>query len=84
MLACILTITFSTPVWTAFVTQYLGRRGWLRQLDSKTVLVRDLDPVILMSADDYNPPQTQNGEHILKFTSRGGECVIPNDSQSWY
>ncbi|KAJ5155555.1 hypothetical protein N7492_008358 [Penicillium capsulatum] len=60
-----------TPVWTAFVTPHLGRRGWLRLSGPKTVVVRDLNPIIMMSADDYNPPQLETGEHVLKFTSRG-------------
>jgi hypothetical protein len=58
------------------VTPYLGRRGWLRRLDHRTVLVRELKPTILMSAEDYNPPVTSRGEHILKFASRSGESVI--------
>lgn len=62
----------STPVWTAFVTHQLKRRSWLKPLDSRTVAVRDLKLTILMSAEDYNPPTTNNGEHILKFTSRSG------------
>ncbi|KAJ6011117.1 hypothetical protein N7451_002529 [Penicillium sp. IBT 35674x] len=59
-----------TPVWTAFVTHQLKRRGWLKPLDSRTVAVRDLKLTILMSAEDYNPPTTTRGEHVLKFASR--------------
>jgi len=29
-----------------------------------------------MSAEDYDPPLTSSGEHILKFTSRNGEFII--------
>ncbi|KAJ5095413.1 hypothetical protein NUU61_004769 [Penicillium alfredii] len=61
----------STPVWTAFVTHLLDKRGWLRRLDARTVLVRNLQPAILMSAEDYNLPQTSRGDQILKFTSSG-------------
>lgn len=64
---------YRTPVWTAFVTPHLGRRGWLRLSSPRTVLVRDLNPIIMMSADDYNPPQLESGEHVLRFTSRGGK-----------
>ncbi|KAJ5228358.1 hypothetical protein N7489_009066 [Penicillium chrysogenum] len=46
----------STPVWTAFVTHNLGKRSWLKSYDSRTVIVRDIKPVIFMSMDDYNPP----------------------------
>ncbi|KAJ6096205.1 hypothetical protein N7486_006951 [Penicillium sp. IBT 16267x] len=59
-----------TPVWTSFVTHQLKRRGWLKRLDSRTVVVRDLKLTILMSAEDYNPPTTSRGEHLLKFTTR--------------
>ncbi|KAJ5918856.1 hypothetical protein N7454_010000 [Penicillium verhagenii] len=59
-----------TPVWTAFVTHQLTRRGWLKTLNSRSVAVRDLKLTILMSADDYNPPTTDRGDHILKFNTR--------------
>ncbi|KOS46084.1 hypothetical protein ACN38_g3015 [Penicillium nordicum] len=58
-----------TPVWTAFVTHNLGKRSWLRSYDSKTVILRDVKPVIFMSVDDYTPPQTLHGQHVLEFTS---------------
>ncbi|KAJ5287628.1 hypothetical protein N7478_003314 [Penicillium angulare] len=59
-----------TPVWTAFVTHHLGRRSWLKTLDSKTVAVRDLDLAIFISTDEYSPPHTNRGEHLLKFATR--------------
>lgn len=40
------------------------------------MLVRELRPTIMMSAEDYDPPLTSSGEHILKFTSRSGEFII--------
>ncbi|CAI7587575.1 unnamed protein product [Penicillium crustosum] len=58
-----------TPVWTAFVTHNLGKRSWLKSYDSKTVILRDVKPVIFMSMDDYTPPQTSHGQHVLEFTS---------------
>ncbi|KAJ9491570.1 hypothetical protein VN97_g1695 [Penicillium thymicola] len=58
-----------TPVWTAFVTHNLGKRSWLKSYDSKTVILRDVKPVIFMSVDDYTPPQTSHGQHVLEFTS---------------
>ncbi|KAI1838296.1 hypothetical protein DTO013E5_2535 [Penicillium roqueforti] len=57
-----------TPVWTAFVTHNLGKRSWLKLQGSKTVIVRDIKPIIFMSVDDYDPPQTSQGYHILEFT----------------
>ncbi|KAJ5957227.1 hypothetical protein N7501_011506 [Penicillium viridicatum] len=58
-----------TPVWTAFVTHNLGKRSWLKPYDSKTVILRDVKPVIFMSMDDYTPPQRSHGQHVLEFTS---------------
>ncbi|KAJ5687741.1 hypothetical protein N7536_010360 [Penicillium majusculum] len=58
-----------TPVWTAFVTHNLGKRSWLKSYGSKTVIMRDVKPVIFMSMDDYTPPQTSHGQHALEFTS---------------
>ncbi|KAJ5590774.1 hypothetical protein N7450_004746 [Penicillium hetheringtonii] len=55
------------PVWTAFVTSNIGRRGWLQALDSRTILVRDLKPLVLLSADEYTLPQVASGEHVLRF-----------------
>ncbi|KGO72936.1 hypothetical protein PITC_061640 [Penicillium italicum] len=58
-----------TPVWTAFVTHNLGKRSWLKSFDSRTVILRDTKPVVFISMDDYTPPQTSQGHHILEFTS---------------
>ncbi|KAJ5185354.1 hypothetical protein N7472_010194 [Penicillium cf. griseofulvum] len=58
-----------TPVWTAFVTHNLKKRSWLKPYDSRTVTLRDIKPVIFMSIDDYTPPQTLQGHHVLEFTS---------------
>jgi len=41
-------------------------------IDDRTVIIRDLKPIILMSADDYTPPLTNRGEHVLKFASPEG------------
>ncbi|KAJ5382794.1 hypothetical protein N7517_000705 [Penicillium concentricum] len=65
-----------TPVWTAFVTHNLGKRSWLRSYDSRTVIVRDIKPVIFMSMDDYTPPQTSQGHHVLEFTSSSDARVF--------
>ncbi|CAL5872503.1 uncharacterized protein PFLUO_LOCUS6767 [Penicillium psychrofluorescens] len=56
-----------TPAWTAFVTSYLGTRGWLRRTGPEKVLISDLRPAILMSADDYTAPQTPRGGFLLTF-----------------
>ncbi|KAJ5158606.1 uncharacterized protein N7500_008257 [Penicillium coprophilum] len=56
-----------TPVWTAFVTHNLGKRSWLKSYDSRTVIVRDIKPVVFISMDDYTSPQTPQGHHVLEF-----------------
>ncbi|KAM0110724.1 hypothetical protein ACP6JB_003511 [Aspergillus fumigatus] len=58
------------PVWTAFITQYLGTRGWIRRPDSKVVVLRELRQTIFMFAADFTPQKTSRGEHILQFTNR--------------
>ncbi|KAE8152696.1 hypothetical protein BDV25DRAFT_57505 [Aspergillus avenaceus] len=55
------------PVWTAFITQYIGARGWIRRADPKIVLLRDLHRTIF-TFDHYSPPRTSRGEHIIHFS----------------
>jgi hypothetical protein len=73
----------STPVWTAFVTHNLGKRSWLKSYDSRTVIVRDIKPVIFMSMDDYNPPQTSQGHHVLEFEKPRGKWLDWNQISSY-
>ncbi|CAP91970.1 Pc13g09010 [Penicillium rubens Wisconsin 54-1255] len=72
-----------TPVWTAFVTHNLGKRSWLKSYDSRTVIVRDIKPVIFMSMDDYNPPQTSQGHHVLEFEKPRGKWLDWNQISSY-
>ncbi|KAJ5728267.1 hypothetical protein N7493_004597 [Penicillium malachiteum] len=72
-----------TPVWTAFITHLLDRSRWLKSLDSRTIAVRDLKLTIFMSPEDYSPPSTARGEHILKFTSRRGSFNLLLLACSW-
>ncbi|PKX92185.1 uncharacterized protein P174DRAFT_462650 [Aspergillus novofumigatus IBT 16806] len=58
------------PVWTAFIAQHLGTRGWIRRPDPKVVVLRELRQTIFMFAADYTPQKTSRGEHILQFTNR--------------
>ncbi|RAL01701.1 uncharacterized protein BO80DRAFT_424532 [Aspergillus ibericus CBS 121593] len=57
------------PVWTAFITRSIKSRGWIRRLNPKTVVLRDLHRVIF-TFPNYNPPMTPKGEHILMFKNR--------------
>ncbi|KAL4897115.1 hypothetical protein BDV59DRAFT_169828 [Aspergillus ambiguus] len=58
-----------SPIWTAFITQDIRTRGWIRLAEPKVVVLRTLRRSIF-AFPDYNPPMTTRGEHILKFTNR--------------
>lgn len=62
----------SAPVWTAFITHSINSRAWMRRVDSRVVLLRELQRTVF-TFTDYTPPRTARGEHILKFTSRSGQ-----------
>ncbi|KAJ5634778.1 hypothetical protein N7528_002620 [Penicillium herquei] len=66
----------NTPVWTAFINQHLNRNTWLKVRDMTTVIVPDLKPTIFMMPQDYTPATTEDGEHILKFASSSGTCIL--------
>ncbi|KAI9843141.1 MAG: hypothetical protein M1837_006594 [Sclerophora amabilis] len=58
------------PVWTAFVSQYMGSSsGWAKRVRSKVVQLSELHPYIFSSS--YTPPRGRTGHHELTFlTSR--------------
>ncbi|KAJ5390571.1 uncharacterized protein N7496_001639 [Penicillium cataractarum] len=58
-----------TPVWTAFITSHLSRRSWLRVVDHRTVIIRNLKPIVLIPADDYTPPLNDRNEYELTFAT---------------
>ncbi|OGE48122.1 hypothetical protein PENARI_c032G00671 [Penicillium arizonense] len=58
-----------TPVWTAFITKHVEKPRLIQQYDATTIHIRNLKPVIFISAEDYSPPKTKHGDHVLKFTS---------------
>ncbi|KAF2458013.1 hypothetical protein BDY21DRAFT_21451 [Lineolata rhizophorae] len=57
-----------TPIWTAFVTDKVGDRHWMKRIDSKTIQFRGLRPYVF--CDNYVPPRTPSGHFQLKFTSK--------------
>ncbi|KAJ5738353.1 maltose acetyltransferase family protein [Penicillium malachiteum] len=65
-----------TPIWTAFITSHLNRKFWLRRIDERTVIVRDLQLSIFMMPEDYMPGTTVRGDHILKFKFKSGERIL--------
>ncbi|KAL1650279.1 hypothetical protein SLS58_001090 [Diplodia intermedia] len=59
-----------TPIWTAFVTEYIGRKGWMRRVGPKILSISVLHPYIF--CDNYSPPRGRDGQFELRFTSRKG------------
>ncbi|KZF22502.1 hypothetical protein L228DRAFT_127436 [Xylona heveae TC161] len=60
-----------SPVWTAFITPYVGSSSWIRRRDSCRIYLRELHPYIF--APDYTPLRGPRGEHVLYFTTPDGE-----------
>ncbi|KAL4882855.1 hypothetical protein BJY04DRAFT_186190 [Aspergillus karnatakaensis] len=56
------------PIWTAFITDQIRTRGWVRHDGDKIVWLRELRETVFMFPD-YNPPKTKRGEHQLEFMS---------------
>ena len=59
-----------TPIWTAFVTNNIGSRTFLRRLDHRTIQLRQLKPY--MFCENYKLPSGRDGKYELRFTSRDG------------
>jgi hypothetical protein len=62
------------PIWTAFVTQYIGQRSWFKRVGSSTVQLRELHPYVF--CPNYTPPKGPSGRYQLTFTS-------PEDARSF-
>ena len=63
------------PVWTAFITNYLRSPQWLTRAGPDVVCLGELRRHIFSA--DYVPEQTNQGEHMLKFTSDHGKVNRP-------
>ncbi|KAL4785688.1 hypothetical protein BJX76DRAFT_165416 [Aspergillus varians] len=57
------------PVWTAFITDLVRTHRWLRVVEPKVILLREL-PQTIFTLSDYTPPKTKTDGHILKFKTR--------------
>ncbi|KAL5458260.1 hypothetical protein PMIN06_003460 [Paraphaeosphaeria minitans] len=62
------------PIWTAFVTQYVGHSGWMKRVGAQTVSFREFHPY--MFTDGYKLPKGSSGRYQLTFTT-------PNDARSF-
>ncbi|EON64590.1 hypothetical protein W97_03823 [Coniosporium apollinis CBS 100218] len=58
----------TTPIWTAFVTQYIGSRTWMTRLGSKVIEFMDLHPYVFTNG--YKPPRGLGGRFELRFLTR--------------
>jgi hypothetical protein len=58
------------PIWTAFVTQYIGRRTWMKRVGSATIQFRDLHPY--MFCEGYRLPKGPSGKYQLTFSTAEG------------
>ncbi len=63
----------STPVWTAFITNYLTSPLWFKRVSSKVVCLSELRRHVFSS--DYTPHQTRYGDHALEFTTAKGKLL---------
>lgn len=58
------------PIWTAFVTQYIGRRSWMKRVGNSTIQFRELHPY--MFCEGYRLPRGNSGLYQLTFSTPQG------------
>jgi hypothetical protein len=61
------------PIWTAFVTQYVGRSDWMKRVGPDTIQFEKLHPYVF--SDSYRLPKGSNGKYRLTFTSSEGTSL---------
>ena len=69
-------ISNRAPVWTAFITNYLRSPQWLTRAGPDVVCLGELRRHVFSA--EYVPEQTNQGEHMLKFTSDHGKVNRPD------
>ena len=60
----------TTPIWTAFVTQFVGHKGWMKRVGAQTIQFRELHPY--MFTHGYKLPKGPSGRYQLTFTTSKG------------
>jgi hypothetical protein len=63
------------PIWTAFVTKYIGRQSWMKRVGSSTIQFRELHPY--MFCEGYRVPKGASGRYQLTFTTPQGWFPLP-------
>jgi hypothetical protein len=59
------------PIWTAFVTQHIGARGWMKRVGNATIEFRELHPYVF--CDGYRLPKGPKNRYQLTFTTPDGK-----------
>ncbi|KAH6616748.1 hypothetical protein C7974DRAFT_51499 [Boeremia exigua] len=57
----------AVPIWTAFVTQFVGDRSWMKRVGSTTVVFRQLHPYVF--CEGYKLPKGPSGRYQLSFSA---------------
>ncbi|KAF9696956.1 hypothetical protein EKO04_004794 [Ascochyta lentis] len=55
------------PIWTAFVTQYVGERNWMKRVGSTGVMFKQLHPYVF--CEGYKLPKDPSGRYQLTFST---------------
>ena len=61
------------PIWTAFVTQYIGHRGWMKRVGATTIQFRELHPYVF--CDGYKVPKGPTHKYQLTFSQPEGRSL---------
>ncbi|KAF2633736.1 hypothetical protein BU25DRAFT_328673 [Macroventuria anomochaeta] len=57
----------AVPIWTAFVTQFVGDRSWMKKVGLTTVVFRQLHPYVF--CEGYKLPKGPSGRYQLNFSA---------------
>ncbi len=60
----------AVPIWTAFVTQFVGDRSWMKKVGSTTIVFRHLHPYVF--CEGYKVPKSPSGRYQLQFSAPEG------------
>lgn len=63
------------PIWTAFVTQYIGHRNWMKRVGKATIQFGELHPYVF--CEGYKLPKGPTKKYQLTFTSAEGRRPHP-------
>jgi hypothetical protein len=62
------------PIWTAFVTQFIGARSWMKRISHNTVQFGKLHPYIFHQG--YHLPKSASGKYQLTFSKPEGKLLV--------